>query len=181
MPILGLRRSSGTWPDLGAWLALLSVGSHSSPVVRGPSAAHGGGRVRGSNPIQCCFGVRGCGGECRVTCDSHSPTVTAGARARTSGSGRRDPSSPLVPARHRPGPASRWWQIPMALAGPTHGRLVLGGDRCRQPSCRGSPPAPWCPEVSRRVGQQGVGHRRVGCPRYPSRGLFSPGAERRVT
>jgi hypothetical protein len=61
-----------------------------------------------------------------------------------------DPS-PLVPARHRPWPASRWWQIPVALAGPTHGRMVLGGDRCRQPSCRGSPPAPWCHRVSKRV------------------------------
>jgi hypothetical protein len=73
---------------------------------------------------------------------------------------RPDPSSPLVPARHRRRPVSRCWQIPVALAGPTHGRMVLGGDRCRQPSCRGAPPAPWCLRVSNRVG-----HQRVGCPR----------------
>ena len=124
-----------------------------------------------------------------------SPRSRTGHQARRSrrrwsppGSLRRQPQHttpgslvPLVPARHRRRSASRWWQIPVALAGPTHGRMVLGGDRCRQPSCRGSPPAPWCHRVSKRVGQQGVGHRRVGCPRYPSRGLFSPGAERRVT
>jgi len=36
--------------------------------------------VRGSNPAPCCFAARGQSGGCRVTSDSDSPAVTAGAR-----------------------------------------------------------------------------------------------------
>jgi hypothetical protein len=55
----------------------------------------------------------------------------------------------LVPPR--PGQAQTKASVPMVTdpggpGRPENGRMVLGGDHCRQPSCRGSPPAPWCPE-----------------------------------
>jgi hypothetical protein len=86
--------------------------------------------------------------------------VETGHRARRSrrrwsppGSLQRQPQhttpGSLVPPR--PGQAQTKASVPMVAdpggpGRPVHGRMVLGGDRCRQPSCRGSPPAPWCPE-----------------------------------
>ena len=55
----------------------------------------------GLDPVPCCFVVRGRSGECRVTCDSHSPTVTARAH--------REPAvSDAV--RTQRGPRSRAWK-----------------------------------------------------------------------
>jgi hypothetical protein len=44
-----------------------------------PSSAS---NLRGSNPVPPCFAVRGSRDECRVTCDSRTPAVTASVRLR---------------------------------------------------------------------------------------------------
>jgi hypothetical protein len=53
--------------------------------------------VRGSNPVQYCFLIRGRSGGRPVTCDPYSPTVTCSCPPRTSGSWcRADPARTSV-------------------------------------------------------------------------------------
>jgi Type I phosphodiesterase / nucleotide pyrophosphatase len=61
-----------------------ATGSEHPPRWQEPQACDSFG-VGGSNPAPGCFAGRGRGGECRLTCDSRMPVVTAGAPPRTSG------------------------------------------------------------------------------------------------